>query len=82
MWSNYLRGTSNYYNSIHKFGGINLISGNVPQGAGLSSSASFEIAILKGGGVVSARLDGVKAALLANVLKMNLWVAIAALWIN
>ncbi|SEL72772.1 galactokinase [Colwellia chukchiensis] len=49
MWSNYVRGTlkvlQKTYPSIN--GADIAVSGNVPQGAGLSSSASFEIAILK-----------------------------------
>lgn len=69
MWSNYLRGTLKLLQQHHnEFGGINLIvTGNVPQGAGLSSSASFEIAILKA--VVELYqfdIDGVKAALIAQ----------------
>lgn len=69
MWSNYLRGTLKLLQQHHnEFGGINLIvTGNVPQGAGLSSSASFEIAILKA--VVALyqfNIDGVKAALIAQ----------------
>ena len=70
MWSNYLRGTVKLLQQhlSKKFGGINLIvTGNVPQGAGLSSSASFEIAILKAVvALYQLDLDGVKAALLAQ----------------
>ena len=69
MWSNYLRGTLKLLQRQGaEFGGINLIvTGNVPQGAGLSSSASFEIAILKTVcELYQLELDGVKAALLAQ----------------
>ncbi|OCG18600.1 MULTISPECIES: galactokinase [unclassified Gilliamella] len=48
-WANYIRGVvkhlKKYANNIH---GVDFtISGNVPQGAGLSSSASLEVAIAK-----------------------------------
>ena len=71
MWSNYLRGTAEVFKTAsqyHNLGGINLvISGNVPHGAGLSSSASFEIAILRVMALFLFReLDGVKAALLTQ----------------
>ncbi|WP_299080130.1 galactokinase [uncultured Paraglaciecola sp.] len=47
MWSNYVRGVIKHLQlSGHVFKGANLaITGNVPQGAGLSSSASLEVAI-------------------------------------
>jgi len=46
LWANYVRGVAKYLQEAgHKIGGANLvISGNVPQGAGLSSSASLEVA--------------------------------------
>ena len=69
MWSNYLRGTLKFLKQqYHNLGGINLvISGNVPHGAGLSSSASFEIAILRVMvDLFLLELDGVKAAVLAQ----------------
>ncbi len=46
-WSNYVRGVvSGLLQRGYKVGGANLaISGNVPQGAGLSSSASLEVAV-------------------------------------
>lgn len=49
QWANYVRGVikhlKNYTNAIH---GVDcVISGNVPQGAGLSSSASLEVAVGK-----------------------------------
>ena len=47
LWSNYVRGVVKYLlETGHSFGGADLaISGNVPQGAGLSSSASLEVAV-------------------------------------
>lgn len=68
-WANYVRGVIKVLKAAYAdVGGANLlVTGNVPQGAGLSSSASFEIAILK---VMSSLygyyLDGVKAALLGQ----------------
>lgn len=46
-WANYVRGTmASLLHNGHKLGGAELvIAGNVPQGAGLSSSASLEMAI-------------------------------------
>ena len=46
LWANYVRGVVKYLRAAgHSIGGANLvISGNVPQGAGLSSSASLEVA--------------------------------------
>lgn len=48
-WSNYVKGTLLVLKSAgFQFDGADLlISGDIPQGAGLSSSAAFEIAILK-----------------------------------
>lgn len=44
-WSDYVRGVVKHLQKRGNFGGANLvISGNVPQGAGLSSSASLEVA--------------------------------------
>ena len=47
MWANYVRGVVKHLQRRHAdFGGIDMvISGNVPQGAGLSSSASLEVAV-------------------------------------
>jgi galactokinase len=51
LWANYIRGTIKHLlqhleKSGHSMTGANIaVSGNVPQGAGLSSSASLEIAI-------------------------------------
>jgi len=49
QWSNYVRGVVKYLQLRTKIpGGADLvISGNVPQGAGLSSSASLEVAVGK-----------------------------------
>lgn len=49
MWVNYVAGTLKVLMEAHPdIGGADLVvSGNVPQGAGLSSSASFEVAVLK-----------------------------------
>jgi galactokinase len=67
-WSNYVRGVAKV---LSREAGINgadlLITGNVPQGAGLSSSASLEIALLKAfSDLYQLDLDGVKAALLGQ----------------
>jgi galactokinase len=47
MWSNYVRGVIKHLQLLgHHFSGADLaITGNVPQGAGLSSSASLEVAL-------------------------------------
>lgn len=47
QWSNYVRGVVKHLQTRNPhFGGADLvISGNVPQGAGLSSSASLEVAV-------------------------------------
>ncbi|MBJ3814472.1 galactokinase [Shimwellia pseudoproteus] len=49
QWSNYVRGVVKHLQKRNPdFGGADLvISGNVPQGAGLSSSASLEVAVGK-----------------------------------
>ncbi|WDE08829.1 galactokinase [Thalassomonas viridans] len=65
-WSNYLRGSlialMETYPDIK--GADLLVSGNVPQGAGLSSSASFEMAVLSAFAQINdLALDGVAAAL-------------------
>lgn len=68
-WANYVRGVIKMLqHDFPQIGGANLmITGNVPQGAGLSSSASFEIAILKAfSDLYDLHLDGVKAALLGQ----------------
>ncbi|PHM61656.1 galactokinase [Xenorhabdus ishibashii] len=47
IWANYIRGVVNsLVESGYAFGGMDLvISGNIPQGAGLSSSASLEVVV-------------------------------------
>ena len=69
MWRNYVRGTLKCLRESNTdFGGVNLaITGNVPQGAGLSSSASFEMAILKTiVDLYQLDLKGVTAALMGQ----------------
>ncbi|MCJ8292939.1 MAG: galactokinase [Colwellia sp.] len=69
MWSNYVKGTLQALMKKHpEIKGANLVvTGNVPQGAGLSSSASFEIAILKAfTQLYQLDLDGVNAALIGQ----------------
>ena len=69
MWRNYVRGTLKCLRESNTdFGGVNLaITGNVPQGAGLSSSASFEMAILKTiVDLYQLDLEGVTAALMGQ----------------
>ena len=66
MWVNYVAGTLKVLmDSFPDIQGANMVvSGNVPQGAGLSSSASFEIAILKTfASLYGLELSGVEAAL-------------------
>ncbi|QPG05827.1 galactokinase [Salinimonas marina] len=68
-WANYVRGVVKMLQQAHPhIGGMNLmITGNVPQGAGLSSSASFEIAILRAfSEAYGLSLEGVQAALLGQ----------------
>lgn len=66
QWANYIRGVVKHLQSRDKsFNGADLvISGNVPQGAGLSSSASLEVAVGKAfQQLYSLPLDGVALAL-------------------
>ena len=69
MWANYIRGVvkhlKKYANNIH---GVDFaISGNVPQRAGLSSSASLEVAVAKMFQVLyNLALDGTKLALIGQ----------------
>lgn len=67
-WSNYVRGVLKILAEQHEFQGMNLmITGNVPQGAGLSSSASLEIAVLKAvASLYRLPLSGVDAALIGQ----------------
>jgi galactokinase len=74
MWANYIGGTllalMKAYPSIT--GADLVITGNVPQGAGLSSSASFEIAILKTfADLNSIELNGIQAALMGQQAENN-----------
>ncbi|ALS33313.1 galactokinase [Pseudoalteromonas translucida KMM 520] len=74
MWVNYIRGTLQaLMQSYPNISGADLVvSGNVPQGTGLSSSASFEIAILKTFATLNnIPLDGVKAALMGQSAENN-----------
>lgn len=69
MWLNYVGGTLlSLLKTYPDLQGADLVvTGNVPQGAGLSSSASFEIAILKTfSDLYDLELDGVKAALMGQ----------------
>lgn len=67
-WSNYVRGVAKSLQEHTSFDGADLlITGNVPQGAGLSSSASLEIAVLKAfSQLYQLSLAGVQAALLGQ----------------
>jgi len=74
MWSNYVKGTlqalMKKYTNIK--GADFVVTGNVPQGAGLSSSASFEIAILKTfAKLYQLDLDGISAALIGQQAENN-----------
>ena len=69
MWSNYVKGTLQaLLKKYPEIKGANLVvTGNVPQGAGLSSSASFEIALLKTfAQLYQLDLTGVNAALIGQ----------------
>ena len=57
-WSNYVRGVVEVFvkRGLMKHGANLLVSGNIPQGAGLSSSASLEVAV----GQVLASLNSVE----------------------
>lgn len=50
MWSNYIRGVVNEMKDRgYKLAGCNIaVTGNVPQGAGLSSSAALEVGVARG----------------------------------
>ncbi|MWN89740.1 galactokinase [Gilliamella sp. Pra-s65] len=69
QWANYVRGVikhlKKYANNIH---GVDLaISGNIPQGAGLSSSASLEVAVAKMFQILyDLPLDGTQLALIGQ----------------
>lgn len=69
MWSNYVRGTLKVLLEHGvRIGGADIaVTGNVPQGAGLSSSASFEVAILKTfSALYQLELNGIVAAQLGQ----------------
>lgn len=64
-WANYVRGVVLKLQTLYTLpNGFNLlVTGNVPQGAGLSSSASFEIAILRAlSELFALNMSGVQAA--------------------
>lgn len=67
-WSNYVRGVLKILAETHDFQGMEMaITGNVPQGAGLSSSASLEMAVLKAtASLYDLPLNGVDAALIGQ----------------
>lgn len=68
-WSNYVRGVCKVLLDVFPdLQGANLaVTGNVPQGAGLSSSASFEVAIVKMfKALYNLEVTGVEAALLGQ----------------
>ena len=68
-WPNYIRGTIKYLQDVSKnFSGVNiLISGDIPQGAGLSSSASLEIALLRAiSELYQLNIKGIEAALIGQ----------------
>ena len=74
MWSNYVQGTLQALMTVYPdIKGANIaVTGNVPQGAGLSSSASFEIAILKTfAQLYELDLDGINAAKLGQKAENN-----------
>lgn len=67
-WSNYVRGVLKILQTRHAVGGADLvITGDVPQGAGLSSSASLEMAVISAfAQLYSLPLNGVDAALIGQ----------------
>ncbi|GAC12816.1 galactokinase [Aliiglaciecola lipolytica] len=68
-WSNYVRGVVTILKAKYpQIKGANLlVKGNVPQGAGLSSSASFEVAVVKiFNDLYNLNIDGVNAALIGQ----------------
>jgi len=73
-WVNYIRGSlSELLTRYPEIKGANLVvSGDIPQGAGLSSSASLEIAILKTfSRLYHLDLDGISAAKLGQSAENN-----------
>lgn len=74
MWANYIGGTLLALLKVYPniTGADLVVTGNVPQGAGLSSSASFEIAILKTFAALNTiDLDGIQAALMGQDAENN-----------
>lgn len=73
MWVNYIAGSMQALMGEHTFNGANLvIAGNVPQGAGLSSSASLEMAVLNTmAQLYNLDLVGVRAAQLGQLAENN-----------
>lgn len=74
MWVNYIGGTLLALMKVYPniTGADLVVTGNVPQGAGLSSSASFEIAILKTFATLNViELDGIQAALMGQQAENN-----------
>ncbi|MDO6693136.1 galactokinase [Aliiglaciecola sp. 3_MG-2023] len=68
-WSNYVRGVVRILKAKYPQikGASLLVKGNVPQGAGLSSSASFEVAVVKiFSELYNLDIDGVNAALIGQ----------------
>ena len=68
-WANYVRGVVIMLRQeFPQLGGVNMaVTGDVPQGAGLSSSASFEVAIIKAfAQCFDLPISGIKAALLGQ----------------
>lgn len=68
-WLNYVKGVCQAVQVKHpQLGGANLVvTGNVPQGAGLSSSASFEVAIISAlTKLYDLNIEGIEAALLGQ----------------
>lgn len=74
MWCNYVIGSVQaLLNHFPTIKGANIaVTGNVPQGAGLSSSASFEIAIIKAfASLYQLELSGILAAQLGQAAENN-----------
>ena len=68
-WLNYVKGVCQVVRAKYpQLGGANLVvTGNVPQGAGLSSSASFEVAIVSAlTQLYELNIQGIEAALLGQ----------------
>lgn len=68
-WLNYVKGVCQVVKTRYpQLGGANLVvTGNVPQGAGLSSSASFEVAVISAlTQLYDLDIEGIEAALLGQ----------------